>query len=482
MQQHLIQIEQEIARGPYTDTWESLCTHPTPLWYRMAKFGIFIHWGVYSVPAFGDEWYARNIYRQGSAENTHHLQIYGPLETFGYKDFIPLFTAERFSADNWAELFHDAGAQFVMPVAEHHDGFMMYDSALSRWNVKSMGPRRDILGELREAVESRGMELGVSSHRAEHWWFYNCGMQVSSDVKAGAAPDFYGPAAGVTLDYTSLYDNPPDEAFLQEWLVRSCDLVERYHPKVMFFDWWIQVTAFKPWLRKFAAYYYNRAARWGIDVAINGKFDAFAYGSVVPDIERGQLSGTSSMTWQNDTSIAKNSWGYTKNNDFKDARDIICDLVDIVSKNGILLLNVGPRSDGTVCAEEEKVLREIGAWLRVNGEAVYGTVPWRIFGEGPTEIPQGHFTDTQRQPFGEKDIRFTAKANYIYATVMSWPRNGQVCIKSLGTGSPHFDAAIRSIRVLGYNLSVRYVRRKELQIDAPINAGPYPVVLKIELE
>lgn len=479
--EYIKKIDQVIKEGPYTDTWESLCEHPVPNWYQKDKFGIFIHWGIYSVPAFGSEWYARYVYRKNSPEYHYHVQKYGPLNQFGYKDFIPMFKAEKFNAEEWAELFKNAGARFVMPVAEHHDGFQMYESKVSKWNAKNMGPKQDILGKLKDAVEKREMKFCTSSHRAEHWWFYNYGREIESDVKDQCYEDFYGPAVGPTHNGNSIYDNMPDEAFMEDWLIRNCEIVDKYRPKIMFFDWWIQVMAFKPYLKKFAAYYYNCAVKWQMEVAIDAKFDAYVHGSVVKDIERGQLSGISPEFWQNDTSVAKNSWGYTEGNIYKTPQSIISDLVDVVSKNGALLLNIGPKADGTIPEEDKMILQEIGSWLKINGEAIYNTVPWKVYGEGPTKVPEGHFTDTQRTAFTSEDIRYTARANYIYATVMKWPEDGKVQLRELGAKSSHFKTAIKKVSLLGYDIDPLFEIRDALQISAPIQADDYPVVLKIEI-
>ena len=221
-EEYLSLIDEVIAQGPYTDTWDSLCEHPTPKWYARDKFGIFIHWGVYSVPAFGNEWYPRNMYVKGSKENLHHTEKYGTLDKFGYKDFIPQFKAEKFDPKEWAALFKEAGAKFVVPVAEHHDGFQMYASDLCRWNAAEMGPKRDILGELKTEVEKEGMVLGASSHRAEHYWFFNGGRQIpEADVNDPEYADLYGPAAGITRDMSDIYDNPPTEEHMQSAPARS---------------------------------------------------------------------------------------------------------------------------------------------------------------------------------------------------------------------------------------------------------------------
>ena len=378
MKPYLETIDKVIAKGPFDASWESLSGYQVPTWYQNAKFGIFIHWGIYSVPAFGSEWYSRNMYIQGSPEYEHHLKTYGKHTEFGYKDFIPMFTADKFDPDRWAELFSQAGAQYVVPVAEHHDGFQMYRSEISHWNAYEMGPKRDVLGELEKSFEKWGMQTGASSHRVEHWFFMGHGKEFDSDIKEPMQRgNFYWPA-NPEPNHQDLYSEPtPTEEYLQDWLVRTCELIDRYRPRMIYFDWWIQHHSVKPYLKKFAAYYYNRAAEWGIEVAINYKHDAFLFGTAVPDVERGQFADMKSYIWQTDMATALNSWCYTENNKFRPATDLICDLVDIVSKNGRLLLNVGPKADGTFSEEDTKILKEIGAWLKVNGEAIYDTKVWR---------------------------------------------------------------------------------------------------------
>lgn len=479
---YLREIDRIIEEGPFKDTWESLCTHETPKWYQKDKFGIFIHWGLYSVPAFGNEWYAHYVYKQGSPEFQYHNKKYGNLKKFGYKDFIPMFKAEKFNPKEWAELFLESGAKFIMPVAEHHDGFQMYDSEVSEWNSKNMGPKRDVFGELKIAVEERGMKICASSHRAEHWWFFNRGREFDSDVKLEENQGLYGPAHGPSHNWNTIYDNVPDDEFMEDWLIRCCEIVDKYRPKIMFFDWWIQVCAFKPYLRKFAAYYYNRAASWGTQVAIDAKFDAFVHGSVVKDIERGQLNKISPEFWQNDTSVAKNSWGYTENNDYKDAVEVIQDLVDVVSKNGALLLNIGPKADGTIPKEDANILKKIGTWLKVNAEAIYNTTYWKTYGEGPTEVPEGHFTDTLRKEYTSEDIRFTAKANYIYAIVMKWPSSGKIKIKSLGSENQYLKSSIKDIEILENKEHPYFELRDTLEIYSRLYECDTPVSIKITIE
>ncbi|WP_342555890.1 alpha-L-fucosidase [Paenibacillus sp. FSL R7-0652] len=481
--EYLQQIDANIAAGKFKDNWASLREFNVPEWYQKAKFGIFIHWGVYSVPAYDSEWYSRNMYIQGSKAYEHHLKVYGNQNEFGYKDFIPMFTAENFDADEWADLFKQAGARYVMPVAEHHDGFQMYKSSISHYNTYEMGPKRDLLGEMKAAYEKRGLTFCVSSHRAEHWFFMSHGKEFESDIQEPMqCGDFYWPAMPEP-DHQDLYGSPPTAEYLEDWLIRCCELVDEYQPSVFYFDWWIHNAAFKPYLKKFAAYYYNKGVEWGFPVAINYKHDAFMFGAAVPDVERGQFAELKPYFWQTDTAVAKNSWCYTENNDYKTAEEIIRDLVDIVSKNGSLLLNIGPRADGTVPDEDRDILLRIGEWLQVNGEAIYDTSFWRIFGEGPTEVKEGQFTDGEAKVFTSEDIRFTVKDSSLYAAVMVFPDNGSVHIKALREGSPHFHGIIKNVRILGYEDQPHWERSEEaLTITAAGMKSSTPVVFKLELD
>lgn len=485
---YLEEIDRVIAQGPFTDSWDSLQHYQVPEWYRKAKFGIFIHWGVYSVPAFGSEWYSRNMYIQGSPEFEHHVKTYGPQKDFGYKDFIPMFDAPKFDPDAWADLFKNAGAKYVVPVAEHHDGFQMYKSKISHWNAYEMGPCRDVLGELDRAFKERNMETGASSHRIEHWFFMGHGKEFDSDIKEPMERgDFYWPAMP-EMGHQDLHSKPePTEEFLQDWLCRTCEIIDRYHPKIVYFDWWIQHHAAKPYLKKLAAYYYNRAAQWGEQVAINYKHDAYMFGSAVVDIERGQFADMKPYFWQTDTAIALNSWCYTENNEFRPAEDLICDLVDIVSKNGCLLLNVGPKADGSFSDEDTKILLEIGEWLKVNGEAVYETSVWRKYGEGPTEIVEGQFSDGIKKNFTHEDIRYTVNGSNLYATALKCSPDGNYTLKELGiqdaSKQANFHGIILEAEVLGFEEKPDWVRdEKGLHIHVNSVQSSKPVVFKIKID
>ena len=460
------------AQEKYQATWESLKKYQTPEWFRDAKFGIFIHWGIYSVPAFGSEWYPRQMYQQGSEEFKHHVVTYGPQSKFGYKDFIPMFKAEKFDPQQWVALFKKAGAKYVVPVAEHHDGFAMYKTAYSKWNAFDMGPKRDVIGELAAEIKKQGLIFGLSSHRIEHWFFMNGGRKFPSDVLDDKFNDFYGPARGE--------NETPSPEYMNDWLLRNTELVNNYQPQLFWFDWWIEQPAMDPYRKSFAASYYNKGLEWNKGVVINYKNISYPDGTAVLDLERGKLAGIRQLAWQTDDAIGNKSWGYAAGNTFKDARYVITNLIDIVSKNGNLLLNIGPRSDGTITDEETQTLLGTGKWLDVNGEAIYGTRPWKIFGEGPTESASGSFAD-QKKPFTAADIRFTTKGDILYAIAMGLPA-ANTNIKLLGTKAG--NGTIATIELVGGNEKVSWSQQADALVIKPSKNYPSQnaVVYKISFK
>jgi alpha-L-fucosidase len=455
-----VMLQPATAQERYQATWESLKQYQTPDWFRDAKFGIFIHWGVYSVPAFGSEWYPRNMYQQGSPEFKHHVETYGPQSKFGYKDFIPMFKAEKFDPVQWVTLFKKAGAKYVVPVAEHHDGFAMYKTALSKWNAYEMGPKRDVIGELAQEIKKQGLIFGLSSHRIEHWFFMNGGRKFESDILDNKYNDFYGPAREES--------ETPSPEYMNDWLMRCTELVNNYQPQLFWFDWWIEQPAMDPYRKTFAAFYYNKGVEWKKGVVINYKNVSFPDGTAVLDMERGKLAGIRQMPWQTDDAIGNQSWGYAAGNTFKSAQYVITNLIDIVSKNGNLLLNIGPRADGTITDEETQTLLGTGKWLEVNGEAIYGTRPWKIFGEGPTESASGSFAD-QKIPFTTKDIRFTTKGDTLYAITLGLPKEATT-IKALGATAK--NRAIATIEMVGSNEKIKWTQNADALTIAPSKTYP----------
>jgi alpha-L-fucosidase len=479
----LMEVDRVDQQGPYRPDWESLQNYEVPEWYKDAKFGIFIHWGVYAVPAFGNEWYPRNMYEPGFEAYKHHIATYGPQDKFGYKDFIPMFEAEHFDPAAWAELFKKSGAKYVVPVAEHHDGFAMYDSGLSEWTAAKMGPHRDVIGELSKAVRDVGLHFGVSSHRVEHDFFMGVGRKIQSDVNDPQYAAFYGPAQTGVIKWGTPVANDftyVSSAWTNDWLARSAELVKKYHPDIVYFDWWIGQASIRPNLARFAAFYYNSSLKYGDHVGvINYKDYAMQEHAGVLDLERGQLGDIRPLYWQTDTSVSNKSWGYIKDDTFKSAEFVVHQLIDIVSKNGNLLLNIGPRADGTIPEEVQHVLLDVGGWLNVNGDAIYGTRPWRTYGEGPTKVAAGSFHDTDTARYTAEDFRFTTKADALYVIGLAWPTNGEVVIRSLATTAG--SQSVQIVSLLGNDAKTKFEQRPDgLHVQLPAQPpANYAYVLRL---
>ncbi len=427
-----------------------------PDWFKDAKLGVFIHWGDYAVPAFGNEWYPRNMYRKGTKVYDHHIKTYGSLTEFGYKDFIPMFKAEKFNAEEWLALFKESGIKYIVPVAEHHDGFSLYDSKFNKWNSVNMGPKRDIIGELKAASVKHGIHFGLSSHRAENAWFFNGGLEIPSDVQDPQYKSLYGELLEAPGGQTP--DCPEGAGFnensIRKWLYHTYELVDLYEPELFWFDWTVGKYPFRSTFYQFMAYYYNNAADWNKGVVINTKF---GYGDNIQvfDIERGKSDKARDFPWQTDTSIGKKSWGYIEGEENKTPNQIIDDFVDIVSKNGNLLLNIGPKADGTITDEQQAVLREIGGWLKVNGEAIYATRPWEVASEGTVAGTSGAFSDNEESQYTAKDIRFTKKGDKLYAISLAWT-DTDVVIKSIGD-----DKKVKGISMLGSDETISWEQTSE---------------------
>lgn len=445
------------------------------------KFGIFIHWGVYAVPAAGSEWYPRNMYNKGNSLFSYHKDTWGNQSQFGYKDFVRKFKAENWDPEAWAELFEQSGARYVVPVAEHHDGFAMYDSSHTRWNSVNMGPHRDICGELAEAVRKRGMKFGVSSHFAWNWRYYF--KDESFDNMNPEYADLYG------VNHDPKAQASPE--FLALWHARTKELIDKYEPDLLWFDFGFCYPEFEQGRMDIAAYYYNKGVEWNKGVVLNYKRwtkpaegvtkVAFPAGSATLDLEREKSPNIRKFFWQTDTSISTKSWGYIENDNYKSPDKLVDDLVDIVSKNGCLLLNVGPRADGTIPQKAQDVLLAIGQWLNVNGQAIYDTRPWKISGEGPTGTAQGHLSENKNKPFTAKDIRYTQDGKHLYAILLDWPQGSEAVITSLDDAKDVGTKGIKSISLLGQRKPLTWSMGEQgLTVTLPDEkVGDYAYVLKI---
>ena len=446
-------------QGPFEPNWASIQAHyEFPQWFRDGKFGIFLHWGLYAVPAHQSEWYVQHMY--GNPEIiAWHKEHFGPQDIFGYKDFIPLFTAAKFDPDQWAELFRKAGARYVMPTAEHHDGFAMWASALTKWNAKQMGPKRDLIGDLAKAVRKQGMKFGVSNHRMEHFTFIR--------PQPGLATDLYDPR---WADFYSVADRSPEarQKFLDDWVARNFELIDKYQPDLLYFDNGVNGRDLDPQKLKVAAYYYNRATEWKKQVSIVTKDAAYLAGTI-KDYER-QMRGPTTIEedpWEVDDSVHQR-WGYLSDAHYWNVSDIVWRLVENVSKNGNLLLNFSPRADGTIPDEQVKLMLGIGQWLDVNGEAIYESRPWIKFGEGEAMNNKPAYTG--------KDIRFTTKSDTLYAILMAWPGERAV-VTSLAVG----NGKIAKVEMLGHKGDLKFTQDAEgLKVAMPAEQPcQYAFTLKI---
>jgi alpha-L-fucosidase len=478
-------VDRQADDGPYRPDWGTLQKYEIPQWYKDAKFGIFIHWGVFSVPGIGNEWYPRNMYQQKEPEFQQHIQKYGPQEKFGYKDLIPLFRAEKWDPADWAKLFKAAGARYVIPVAEHHDGFAMYDSGLSDWSAAKMGPRRDVIGELSRALRAQGLHFGTSFHRAEHDWFFDGGRTFRSDVNDPRYAGLYGPAHPWLQDPKQVLMNDwtyVSPEFANDWLARAAEIVQKYKPEVMYFDWWAGQPNYRHNVTRFASFYYNFSAQHGIPAVIDIKDYALDWHAGARDFERGMKESIEERHWQTDTSISNISWGYLEHDDFKTPDFLVHQLIDIVSKNGNLLLNIGPRPDGTIPDEVRSALLEIGAWLKLNGEAIYDSTPWRVFGEGPTQIQAGFGHDKDTKSYQAGDFRFTRKGSTVFAIEMAWPTDGRALIHAFGAEHQGKGLHITNVELVGSSAKLSWRQTDDaLEVTLPGTApGKFAYAFRIQ--
>ena len=430
----------DIPKGPFKPTWKSIEeNYKIPEWFVDGKFGIFIHYGVYTVAAHASEWYPRHMYSNAGVQKWHE-EHFGKVDSIGYKDLVPLLKMEKFKADEWAELFEKSGAKYVVPTAEHHDGFAMYDSKLTRWNSKNMGPHIDFIGELAKAVRKQGLKFGVSNHRMENWDFMYPMLNVKTDLFNPKNADFYGPPQVPPVRKQAkpgeevIEDQsvaPQSKAFLEEWLARCQELIDNYKPDIFWFDNGVNSRNLDSIKLRFAAYYYNRAAAWGKPVSISTKSDAYLAGSIRDFERQGRApKEKTNYYWQVDDPIGE-KFGYVEGMKLTNAGSIIKKLVENVSRNGNYMLNISPKSDGTIPEEQKQILLGVGKWLSVNGDGIYGTRAWKNENDG--------------------QFRFTTKSGNLFAISMNWSEES-VIIKVLPTST----GKVKKVSLLGYKGDITF--------------------------
>jgi len=514
-------VEPRLASGPFQPNWDSLAQYQVPDWFRDAKFGMWAHWGPQCQPERGD-WYARGMYQEGSDQYKYHIQKYGHPSKFGFKDVINEWKAENWDPGELIGLYKRAGAKYFMALANHHDNFDLYDSKYQSWNSTRLGPKKDLVGGWAKAARENGLPFGVTVHASHPWTWYEVAQRADKTGPYAGIPydgklskadgsgkwwDGYDPqelyAQSHALSQDSLDDNSmgrhwdwgngasvPDKSYCDKFLYRTIELIDKYGPELIYFD----DTALPLWPvsdagLKIAAHMYNTS------IKKHGRLQAALFGKVLNeqqrkcmiwDIERGQSNQIEPLPWQTDTCIG--GWHYDRrifdNKGYKSAKIVVHTLVDIVSKNGNLLLNIPVRGDGTIDSEERSIVENVGAWMQVNGEAIYGTRPWKVFGEGPATdsaapISAQGFNEGKGKPFGAEDIRFTVKGKMLYATLLGWPAGNETLIKKLTTGD---DAGkISKVSMLGNGDLTFEQTTAGLKVKLPEQApGKDAFVLKIE--
>lgn len=455
----------------YTMNWNQL-QRPIPEWFSEAKFGIFIHWGPYSVPAFKDEWYSRHMYSKGMPHNIHHEKTYGSLKDFGYKDFYPMMTGAKFDPEEWADLIVHSGARYAGPVSEHCDNFSLWDSSVNPVNSVNYGPHRDVVGECFSALRKRGIRTLATFHHQWLWgWFMS--TDPDADVYDPKNELYYGPALPLE---TNRYDpwRYPDEKFCRIWREKVRELVEKYSPDALYFDSRTFIIREEDRFRM-AEHFYRHIPN-GI---LTYKQEDFPADIGICDLERGRFSEPKSFAWQSDDRLEDNiTWCMVQEPRYRSATNVIHQLCDIVSKNGNLLLNVGPYADGSFHPDAVKELYAIGDWLKINGEAIYGTHPYKAAMEGPTyikdvnydvskiqeQLATGEESQVEQQLLTSRDFRFTSRDNSLYVIAMGWPQDGDWKIRTLKSGTEE----ISSVSLLGSREPLHFTQTPEaLIVHAP---------------
>ncbi len=443
------EFQLHIAEGPFRPTPESLKQYQYPDWFRDAKFGIWAHWGPQAVPMDGD-WYARGMYEPGNKHYTYHLEHYGHPSEFGYKDIIPLWKAEKWDPDRLMRLYQKAGAKYFVSMGSHHDNFFLWNSKLHRWNAVNMGPHRDVVGDWQKAAKKYGLKFGVSEHLgASFTWFQSSHRADKVGPKAGVPYD------GANSNYWDLYHFPAElgdrgwysknPRWQQQWFNEIKELVDNYHPDLLYSDGGVPFGNEVGY--SLIAHLYNDSAarhRGQVQVVYNCKQKSD--GRWVEDLERGIMPRIDPYPWQTDTSIG--DWFYNRNWKFRPVSWVIHMLVDNVSKNGNLLLNVVQRPDGSLDPEVEQMLEQLAQWNAIHGEAIFGPRPWLVYGESAVKVKGGAFGEDYK--YNAREIRFTTKGTTLYAFTLGWPEDRTITVRSLAKPDGSDVNRIKQISLLGY--------------------------------
>ena len=450
----------------WTMNWQAL-DHDAPQWLRDAKFGLFFHWGVYSVPACENEWYSRNMYLKGCKQNLEHERRFGKLSEFGYKDFIPMFRGEAFDPDAWADLIEASGARYAGPVTEHCDNFSLWDSKINPVNSVRMGPHRDIAGACAEAFRRRGIKYLATFHHQWLWgWFMSTDNE--ADVYDPKNEVFYGPALPLETNRYIPY-RFPDKAFCDVWLEKVREVATRYRPDVLYFD--SRMLILPEALRYEAARCYYEAVPDGV---ITYKQSDFPEGLGVFDVECGRFAEAQPFFWQTDDRLEDNiTWCIVQEPKYKRAGRIIQQIADVTAKNGCLLLNVGPQADGSFHPDAVRELKRVGDWLRANGEAIYATRPFTVAGEGVTQganedynvervkqqMKDGIAFESGQYRLTGDDVRYTQTDRALYVIGFGAPADNTLRLRALREGGDL--GRVRGARMLGVDGGVEMRRNGE---------------------
>ncbi len=517
---------EKMQEGLFEPNWESLSQYESaPDWFRDAKFGIWAHWGPQCQPEQGD-WYARGMYDEGSSQYRWHVENYGHPSEFGFKDVINLWKADKWDPDRLISLYKRVGAKYFFTLGNHHDNFDLWNSKYQEWNSVNMGPKRDIVLGWEKAARANGIYFGVSIHSAHAWTWYETsqrsdergvykGIPYDGKLKKtdgkGTWWKGYDPQKLYVQNHPLSEDSQntrrihsqwgwengasiPSEEYLQNFFNRNIDLINRYNPDLLYYDdtsmplWPISDVGLQV-----VSHLYNKSMKEN-----NGINNAVVFAKILTedqknclvwDVEKGVPDKIQSKPWQTCTCLG--SWHYDRsiydNDLYKSAKTVIHMLIDIISKNGNLLLSVPMRGDGTIDDKEEAILNKVAAWMEINAESIYETRPWKIFGEGPVAdsvnpLQAQGFNEGRHKPYTAEDIRFVTKDSVLYAHVLSWPDNGKVVIKSLAKNSDLLNQSVENITILGVDKQPSYIRTKEgLIVTLPDEMTPCEIsfVLKI---